>query len=73
MPTKELYGVKFDGSRAYLSVRYDGRALPEFETVVIDPQDFAEVCYRHPRRCGVTESDNWSVNPELLSRDWKER
>ena len=69
----ELYGVNYDGSRAYLSVQYDGRALPEFDTVIIDPEDSAEVYYKHPRRCGVTKSDNWSVNPELLGKDWKVR
>ena len=66
----ELYGVKFDGSRAYLKVEYTDRLARKFTTVVINGDDVREHYYKHPRRCGVTKSDNWSVNPELLHADW---
>ena len=49
----ELYGVKFDGSRAYLKVEYTERLARQFTTVVIDPDDSRRHYYRHPRRCRV--------------------
>jgi len=66
----QLYAVKFDGSRAYLKVTYTRTLKPEFTTVVIGPDDSRMDYYVHPRKCGVTKSDNWSVNPELLHKDW---
>jgi len=69
----QLYGVKYDGSREYIKVEYNRRVQPEFTTVVIGPDDSRMDYYVHPRKCGVTKSDNWSVNPELLSKDWKVR
>jgi hypothetical protein len=39
----QIYGVKLDGSQAYLTVLYDGRALPEFETVLFDSADTVTV------------------------------
>ena len=69
----QLYGVKFDGSRAYLKVQYNRTLKPEFTTVFVGPDDFPNYYYVHPRKCGVTKSDNWFVNPGLLRKDWKVR
>jgi len=46
----ELYGVKFDGSRAYLKVQYTRRVTPEFTPVVVGREDSKSHCYLHPKK-----------------------
>ena len=66
----DLYGCRYDGQAAYLSVSYGGRTQAEFKTLIVYANDSHRTEYGHPKRNGITKANGWSINPEMLHGDW---
>jgi hypothetical protein len=67
----KLYAIKYDCSTAYIVSNYTSNPMDvRYETYILTPGsrmvDDAEHYFGHPKYCGVTKRNNWSVDPQYL-------